>query len=73
MAAAICVSASVIDELNLAGCPTVPVPTNDAILYDPVEVVNWMKSKRNEVDPEDFELTPLGKQLSTPESAESEA
>ncbi len=57
MAAALCISATLLDDLRDAGCPTVPVPTTDKELYDPQEVVGWMKRHRQ--SPE-IELTPLG-------------
>jgi hypothetical protein len=60
MAAALCISASLLDELKDAGCPTVAVPTTDKTLFDPKEVVAWMKSFRHA---QDIALTPLGHEL----------
>lgn len=66
MAAVLCISATLLDDLRDAGCPTVPVPTTDKELYDPTEVVAWMKSHRRSAE---IQLTPLGLELRAQKAA----
>lgn len=69
MSAALCISASLLDELRELGCPTVTVPSTDKILYDPNEVLAWMKSFRSE---DEVELTPLGQELKAQQASKSQ-
>lgn len=50
MAKAISVSTDTLDIMRRAGCPQITVPGTKKILFDPGEVVVWLKENRNAAD-----------------------
>lgn len=46
MATAICVSVPTLDDMRKRGCPCVPVPGARRVLFDPDEVIQWLKGQR---------------------------
>ena len=45
MAAAICVSEDTLDGMRKAGCPCIPFPGARRVLFDPQDVVAWLKAQ----------------------------
>lgn len=44
MAVALCVSESLLDDLRARGCPCVRLPGHKKILFDPADVLAWLKT-----------------------------
>lgn len=44
MAACIAVSEDSLDRMRKLGCPCVPVPGSSKVVFDPDDVIEWMKS-----------------------------
>lgn len=47
MAAAICVSEDTLDGMRKKGCPSIPVPGTRRILFDPADVIRWLKESED--------------------------
>ncbi|MCL4694134.1 MAG: hypothetical protein KJ060_16675 [Candidatus Hydrogenedentes bacterium] len=45
MAAAISVCAATLDGMRKAGCPQITIPGTKKVLFDPVDVVAWLKEQ----------------------------
>jgi hypothetical protein len=50
MAASIGVSEDLLDNLRKAGCPCVSIPGARRVLFDPVDVVEWLKGQNQRED-----------------------
>lgn len=50
MAAAICISEALLDDMRKAGCPSITVPGARRVLFDPADVVAWLKAQVNQTD-----------------------
>ncbi len=50
MAAALCLSVSTLDNLCKRGCPSIHVPGTSKILFDPADVVGFLKTAQTPKD-----------------------
>ena len=50
MAAALCLSLSTLDNLTKRGCPSIRVPGTSKVLFDPADVVGFLKSAQTPND-----------------------
>ena len=45
MAAVLSISVDTLDRLRKLGCPHIPVPDTKKVLFDPDDLVRWMKEQ----------------------------
>lgn len=50
MATALCLSVSTLDNLCKRGCPSIRVPGTSKVLFDPADVVGFLKTAQKPVD-----------------------
>lgn len=62
MARSICVSVDVLDRMRAMGCPAIAVPGTGGnkrgakVVFDPVDVVAWLKSNGGDVEREQMTM-----------------